>query len=67
MTDFKGRKKGSPISKTSKFFLVAQDSVLSDRAKFQLIVNFFRVCMYFFVFLRDYIRSLKLQSEQNSV
>ena len=25
------------------FFLVAQDMVLSHRAKFQLIVNFFRV------------------------
>ena len=28
--------------------------VLSHRAKFQLIINFFRVCMYFVVFLPDY-------------
>ena len=31
------------MSKTLGFFLVAQDMVLSHRAKFQLIINFFRV------------------------
>ena len=31
------------MSKTWGFFLVAQDMVLSHRAKFQLIINFFRV------------------------
>ena len=31
------------MSKTWAFFLVAQDMVLSHRAKFQLIINFFRV------------------------
>ena len=36
------------------FFLVAQDMVLSHRAKFQLIINFFRVSVYFVVFLPDY-------------
>ena len=35
-------------------FLVAQDMVLSHRAKFQLIMNFFRVSKYFVVFLPDY-------------
>ena len=29
--------------KNMGIFLVAQDMVLSDRAKFQLIINFFRV------------------------
>ena len=42
------------MSKTWGFFLVAQDMVLSHRAKFQLIINFFRVCMNFVVFLPDY-------------
>ena len=42
------------MSKTWGFFLVAQDMVLSHRAKFQLITNFFRVCMYFVVFLPNY-------------
>ena len=31
------------MSKTWGFFLVAQDMVLSHHAKFQLIINFFRV------------------------
>ena len=31
------------MSKTWGFFLVAQDMVLSHRAKFQLIINFFQV------------------------
>ena len=31
------------MSKTWGFFLVAQDMVLSHRAKFQLIIKFFRV------------------------
>ena len=31
------------MSKTWGFFLVAQDMVLSHHAKFQLILNFFRV------------------------
>ena len=31
------------MCKTWGFFLVAQDMVLSHRAKFQLIINFFRV------------------------
>ena len=31
------------MSKTWGFFLVAQDMVLSHRAKLQLIINFFRV------------------------
>ena len=43
MADYKGRKRGSPMTKTWGFFLVAQDMVLSHRAKFQLIINFFRV------------------------
>ena len=30
------------MSKTWGFFLMAQDMVLSHRAKFQLIINFFR-------------------------
>ena len=37
------------MSKTWGFFLV-----LSHRAKFQRIINFFRVSMYFVVFLPDY-------------
>ena len=41
------------MSKIWGFFLVAQNMVLSDRAKFQLIINFFPVSMYF-VFLPDY-------------
>ena len=41
------------MSKTWGFFLVAQDLVQSRCAKFQLIINFFRICMYF-VFLPDY-------------
>ena len=41
------------MSKIWGFFLVAQDMVLSHRAKFQLIINFFRVSMYFVVFLPD--------------
>ena len=49
-------KKGAvPCPKHEDFFLVAQDMVLSHRAKFQLIINFFRVSMYFVVFLPDYI------------
>ena len=44
MADFKGQKRGGPTSKTWGFFcLVAQDMVLSHCAKFQLIINFFRV------------------------
>ena len=35
------------MSKTWGVFLAAQDMVLSHRAKFQLIINFFRVSMYF--------------------
>ena len=31
------------MSKTGRYFVVAQDMVLSHRAKFQLIINFFRV------------------------
>ena len=31
------------MSKTWGFFFAAQDMVLSHRAKFQLIINFFRV------------------------
>ena len=31
------------MSKTWGLFLVAQDMVLSHRAKFQLLINFFRV------------------------
>ena len=55
MADFKGRKRGkSHVQKHGDFFLVAQDMILSHRAKFQLIINFFRVCMYFVVFLPDY-------------
>ena len=37
------------------FFGGSEYMVLIHRAKFQLIVNFFRVCMYFVVFLPDYI------------
>ena len=43
MADFKGEKGGGPLSKTWEFFLVAQDMVMNHRAKFQLIINFFRV------------------------
>ena len=44
MADFKGQKKGEvPCPKRGDLFLVAQDMVLSHRAKFQLIINFFRV------------------------
>ena len=32
--------------------------VLSHRAKFQLIINFFRVSMYFVVFLPNYLFSV---------
>ena len=42
------------MSKTWGSFLVTQDMVLSHRTKFQLIINFFRLCMYFVVFLPDY-------------
>ena len=44
-----------PCPKRGDFFLVAQDMVLSHRVKFQLIINFFRVSMYFVVFLPDYL------------
>ena len=54
------------MSKTWGFFLVAQDMVLSHRAKFQLIIRFFRVSMYFVVFLPDYIVK-KLASHKDSV
>ena len=54
MADFKGRKRGKSHVQNMGIFLVAQDMVLSHRAKFQLIINFFRVCMYFVVFLPDY-------------
>ena len=41
---FQRPKKGEvPRPKHGDFFLVAQDMVLSHRAKFQLIINFFRV------------------------
>ena len=44
MADFKGRKRGkSHVQNMGIFFLVAQDMVLSHCAKFQLIINFFRV------------------------
>ena len=43
------------MSKTWGFFLVAENMVLSHRAKFQLILNFFLDCMYFVAFLPDYI------------
>ena len=35
-------------------FLVAQNMVLSHRAKFQLIIDFFLVSTYFVVFLPEY-------------
>ena len=43
MADFKGRKRGKSYVQNMGIFLVAQDMVLSHRAKFQLIINFFRV------------------------
>ena len=44
MADFKGRKSGKSHNQNMGIFiLVAQDMVLSHRAKFQLIINFFRV------------------------
>ena len=43
MADFKGRKRGKSHVQNMGIFLVAQDMVLSHRAKFQLIINFFRV------------------------
>ena len=43
MADFKGRKRGKSDVQNMGIFLVAQDVVLSHRAKFQLIINFFRV------------------------
>ena len=56
MADFKDQNKGEVLCpKHGDFFWVAQDIVLSHCAKFQLIINFFRVCMYFVVFLPDYI------------
>ena len=39
----KAEKGESPKSKSWEFFLVAQYIVLSHRAKFQVIINFFRV------------------------
>ena len=39
---YKSRKRGSPMSKTWGFFLVAQDIILSQRAKFRLSMYFFR-------------------------
>ena len=42
MADFKGRKKEESHVQNMGIFLVAQDMVLSHRAKFQLIINFFR-------------------------
>ena len=54
MADFKGQKRGKSHVQNMGIFLVAQDMVLSHRAKFQLIINFFRVCMHFVVFLPDY-------------
>ena len=56
MADFKGQKRGkSHVQNMGIFVLVAQDMVLSHRAKFQLIIKFFRVCMYFVKFLPDYL------------
>ena len=43
MADFKGQKKGRSHVQNTGIFLVAQDVVLSHRAKFQLIINFFQV------------------------
>ena len=42
MADFKGRKRGKSHVQNMGIFLVVQDVVLSHRAKFQLIINFFR-------------------------
>ena len=53
MADFKGRKWGKSHVQNMGIFLVAQDMALSHRAKFQLIINFLRVLMYFVVFLPD--------------
>ena len=61
MADFKGRKRGKSHVQTMEIFLVAQDMDLSHRANFQLIINFFRVSVYF-VFLPDYRGWLKLGS-----
>ena len=43
MADFKGRKRGKSHVQTMGIFLVAQDMVLSHRAKFQPIIDFFGV------------------------
>ena len=58
MADFKSQKRRkSHVQNMGIFFLVAQDMILSHRAKFQLIINFFRVSMYFVVFLPDHSQS----------
>ena len=41
MADFMGRKRGKSHIQNTGIFLVAQDIVLSYRAKFQLILIFF--------------------------
>ena len=43
MADFKGRKRGKSHVQNMGIFWMAQDMALSHRAKFQLIINFFRV------------------------
>ena len=53
MADFKGRKRGKSHVQNMEVY-VEEDHVLSHRAKFQLIINSFRVSMYFVVFLPDY-------------
>ena len=43
MADLKGQKRGKSHVQNMGIFLVAQDMVLNHCAKFQLIINFFRV------------------------
>ena len=50
MADFKGRKKGKSHIQNMGIFLVAQDMVLSYRAKFQVIIFFsgFQCILWYF-------------------
>ena len=50
MADFKGRKKGKSHVQNMGIFLVAQDMVLSYRAKFQVIILFsgFQCILWYF-------------------
>ena len=62
MADLKGQKRRKSHVQNIEIFLVAQDLVLSHRAKFQLVINFFRVSMFLLYFYRAIISRSELIS-----